>query len=162
MTEDDRVELLDGKIIEMSPAGKRHAAMVKRLNAMFSKLLEGKAVISVQDPIIASRYSMPQPDLAILKYRADFYEEALPRSTDVLLVIEVADSTLLKDQKIKLPLYATAGIPEYWIINLEANEVEVYREPAKGEYRFREVSGSGGRIVVKALEISIPTGELFV
>jgi Uma2 family endonuclease len=162
LTEDDRVELLEGKIIEMSPAGKRHAAMVKRLTAFFYRILGEKVTIGVQDPVIAGRYSMPEPDLAILKYRSDFYEHSHPKSSDILLVIEVADSSLDKDRRVKSPLYAAAGIPEYWIIDLERDQVEVCREPAGKEYLSTQVLKPGDTIQLPAWGVEVRLNELFV
>lgn len=161
LTEDERVELLDGKIIEMSPAGNRHAAMVKRLNALFNQLLGGNAIISIQDPLVVDPHSMPEPDVAILKFRADYYETGLPTSSDALLVIEVADSSLEKDQKVKSSIYSAAGIPEYWIINLEQNEVEVYREPFGREYLRKEVLHSGSRLSLSPWNLEVEVATFF-
>ena len=162
LTEDDRVELLEGKIIEMSPIGKRHAAMVKRLTALFYKLLGNEATISVQDPVIMGEFSMPEPDVAILKYKPDYYEEELPTSSDVLLLIEVADSSYEKDQKVKNAIYAGAGIPEYWIINLERDEVEVYREPSGGQYLQRQVLILGDSVLLSSWDLEVEVAEFFV
>ena len=162
LTEDDRVELLEGKIIEMSPAGKRHAAMVKRLTALFYKILGEKVTIGIQDPVIAGRFSMPEPDVVLLKYRPDFYENALPQAPDVLLVIEIADSSLDKDRRVKSPLYASAGIPEYWIIDLERDEVEVCREPEGKEYRSRQVLRGGDVIRLDEWGVEVRWEDFFV
>lgn len=162
LTEDDRVELLEGKIIEMSPAGNRHAAMVKRLTALFYRLLSGKVTIGVQDPVIASLYSMPEPDVVLLRYRADFYEHAHPQPSDILLIIEIADSSLDKDRRVKSRLYASAGIPEYWIVDLENNEVEVCREPTGKEYLSKQVLKPGDTIHLPAWGVEVRVSELFV
>lgn len=162
LTEDDRVELLEGKIIEMSPAGNRHAAMVKRLTALFYRLLNGKVTIGVQDTVIASRYSMPEPDVVILKYRADFYEHAHPQASDILLVIEIADSSLDKNRRVKSRLYASAGIPEYWIVDLERDQVEVCREPSEKGYLSIQTLRSDDSIHLREWDVEVRLTELFV
>lgn len=134
LTEDDRVELLEGEIVEMSPIGSRHAGCVKRLNQIFADSLQGQAVVSVQDPIRLGPRSEPQPDLALLKPRADFYANAHPVPQDVLLIIEVAETSAEPDRKIKLPLYAKSGITEVWIFELRAKRVEAYRKPSGRKY----------------------------
>jgi len=130
LTEADRVELLDGEIVAMSPIGSRHAACVKRLNGILTKSLPSQVVVSVQDPIHLGPRSEPQPDLALLKPRTDFYANAHPGPKDVLLIVEVAETSAESDRKLKLPLYAKAGIPEVWIWELSSKRVEVYPQPA--------------------------------
>lgn len=111
-SEDARVELIEGEIVEISPIGSRHAACVKRLSMYLSRALGDKFIISTQDPIQLDDFTQPQPDVALLQRRQDFYESAHPKPQDVLLLIEVADTTVDYDRLIKLPLYARAGIPE--------------------------------------------------
>lgn len=133
LSEDDRLELIEGEIIEMSPIGSRHAACVDR----FTELIVGlrlNVIVRVQSSIQLDDYSQPQPDLALLRRRDDFYSDSLPRPGDVLLVIEVADTTLNYDCFVKLPLYARAGIPEAWLANLPADRIEMYAEPLNGAY----------------------------
>jgi len=132
LTENDKIELINGEFITMSPIGSKHASCVKRLNTLLSNQLQDDAIISVQDPIQADEYSEPEPDLAVLKPRADFYADGHPQPSDVLIVIEVSDSTLGFDKEVKLPLYAKAGIPEAWVINLPENTVEIYTTPQTG------------------------------
>ncbi len=112
------IELINGEIVEMSPVGSKHAKVVKQLNRLLNKLLGEKYIISVQDPIVASDFSAPEPDVAVLKYRVDFYGQEHPHGEDVLLVIEVADSSVDYDRTVKLPIYAQSGIREYWLVNL--------------------------------------------
>src|SRR5436190_15615228 len=114
LSEDDRVELIEGEIIEMSPIGSRHAACVDRFNELIARL-RLNIIVRVQSSIQLDDYSQPQPDLALLRRRDDFYSSSLPRPADVLLVIEVADTTLEYDRFVKLPLSAHAGIPEAWL-----------------------------------------------
>jgi Uma2 family endonuclease len=134
LSEDDRVELLAGEIVEMSPIGSRHAACVKRLTKILDSQIGDAAILGVQDPIHLGPRSEPQPDLALLKPRADFYAQAHPGPQDVLLIIEVAETSGESDRKLKLPLYAKASIPEVWIWELASKRVEVYRRPAGRKY----------------------------
>lgn len=140
LSEDDRVELIEGEVIKMSPIGKFHAACVKRLNELFVFLVGRTATISVQDPIRLNDFSEPQPDIALLKRRDDFYSSGHPTPEDVLLVVEVADSSVQYDRTIKMPLYARSGIPEVWLVDVARDLVEVYARPVNGRYQdFREV-----------------------
>ncbi|MDY6785457.1 MAG: Uma2 family endonuclease [Cyanobacteriota bacterium] len=143
LTEDDRVELLAGEIVQMSPIGTRHAACVNRLTHMFTLALGRRAIISVQNPIQLSSLSEPEPDVAIVKARPDFYANAHPKPEDVLLLIEVADTSVGIDRTVKLPLYAEAGIVEVWLIDLVAEQVGVYRQPTPQGYEAVEQVGAG-------------------
>jgi Uma2 family endonuclease len=118
LTEDDRVELLEGEIVEMTPIGPRHAACVNRLSQLFSDRLQGRALVSVQNPIHLSELSEPQPDLALLRPRPDFYAEAHPRPSDSLVVLEIAETSAEVDREKKVPLYGQAGISETWLVDL--------------------------------------------
>ena len=126
LTEEDRVELIAGQIVAMSPIGSRHAACVDRLNGLLHRQQESPFIVRVQSPIALDAYSEPEPDLVLLRPRADFYADAHPTASDVLLAIEVADTSIDYDREVKLPLYAQAGIPEVWLIDLQKNRVEVY------------------------------------
>jgi len=138
-----RVELIRGEIIEMSPINSLHAGTVKLLNRLLSPLLGEDYIVSVQDPVELDRYSEPEPDLAILKYRKDLYTQSHPKPSDVLLIIEVADSSLEKDREIKLPLYAAAGIEEAWTINLQDQQIEVNTEPTAKGYSNKHIYRKG-------------------
>ena len=144
--EDDRVELLAGEVVQMTPIGARHAGCVKRLNALLSALVRGIAVVSVQDPLDLDDRSEPQPDLALLRSRSDFYADFHPRPLDVLLVIEVADTSGEYDRAVKVPLYARAGIPEVWVIDLAARAVDVYRQPSPDGYQDHRRRGGDDRL----------------
>ncbi len=136
LPEDERVELIEGEILEMSPIGSRHAGIVNRLNDLFTLRLRGRAIVAVQNPIsLGSKYSEPQPDLTLLRPRADYYADALPEPPDILLVVEVMDTSVKYDRRLKLPLYARAGISEVWLLDLNGERVEVCRRPALGGYR---------------------------
>jgi Uma2 family endonuclease len=146
LTEDDRVELIEGEIVEMSPIGMRHAACVKRLNSLLAARASSAAIISIQDPIVLDDLSEPQPDVALLKPRTDFYEQGHPRASEALLVIEVADTTVQSDRLVKMPLYARAGIVEVWLVNLNDERIEVYTQPAGGAYESVKYAGRGESI----------------
>ena len=127
-SEDERVELIDGRILKMSPIGSRHAAYVSILNRKL-RAVEEAAIVRIQDPIILDDETEPQPDIAVVKFKANAYVDYHPYPEDVLLIIEVAETSLDEDKEIKLPRYAASGVPEVWIVNLIENIVEVYREP---------------------------------
>jgi Uma2 family endonuclease len=129
-----RVELLDGLVVEKGMIGPRHAGCVNRLNQMIFRLTAGRVTLGVQSPVVLDDRSEPEPDVTVLAYRADGYAERHPLPEDVLLLIEAADSSVAKDRGIKLPLYARAGIREYWLVDLEAGAIEVYREPGPHGY----------------------------
>jgi Uma2 family endonuclease len=133
--EDDRVELLDGQLVEMSPANPPHASCVKRLGRLFASLsASDRSTLSIQDPIVLSEHQAPQPDVALLRYRADGYRTRNPGPADTLLVIEVGDSSAQSDRERKIPLYAGAGVLEAWLANLPGDALEVYRTPRDGRY----------------------------
>lgn len=134
LREDDRIELIEGEIIDMPPIGAGHSSATNRLNAIFNRSLGDQAIVSVQNPIRLNPHNEPQPDLALLRYRDDFYRHAHPGPTDVLLVVEVADTSLRYDLDVKLPLYARHDIPEVWILDLEHRRLEVHRRPEGGTY----------------------------
>jgi Uma2 family endonuclease len=118
LSEDDRVELLEGEIVAMSPIGSRHAGLVNRLNRLFSQRAGDQVVVSVQNPVRLGGYSEPQPDLALLRPRADFYTSSHPGPEDVLLAVEVAETSAAVDREVKVPLYARFGVPEVWLVDL--------------------------------------------
>lgn len=135
---DARLELIEGEIVEISPIGSRHAACVKFLSRFLNAVVGDKALISTQDPIQLDDYSESQPDVALLRLRDDFYRHAHPKPTDVLLIIEVADTTVDYDRIVKVPLYAKAGIEEVWLVNLPGEQIEIYAELAGGAYQINK------------------------
>ena len=141
--EDDRVELIEGDLVMSSPISSRHAACVKRLNALFSTALQGRAIVGVQDPLRLGEHSEPEPDLMLLRPREDFYRDAHPGPEDVYLVIEVSETSLAYDREVKLPLYARFGVPEVWLVNLVEDRLEVYRTPHGGSYTHKAVYTQG-------------------
>lgn len=140
--EDDRVELIEGEIIEMSAIGSRHAGTVARIQYQFSSRVGNRAVVWTRNPLLLTRHqSEPRPDIIILAPRADFYTSRLPEPRDVWLVIEVADSSLFYDRGTKFPLYARAGVAESWLVNLDAGRLEIHRDRRRGRYRVVRVLG---------------------
>lgn len=160
LAEDDRVELLDGEIVEMSPPGSAHAACVSRLNALFHDLFKGRAIVRVQDPIRLDSYSAPQPDLAVLKARDDFYSNAHPGPSDVIMLVEVADSSLKLDREIKLALYARAGIREAWLVDLIGQRVEVFTAPQPIGYQSHAVAVRGDCLSSAAVGADVLVGDI--
>jgi len=130
-----KTELIEGEVVDMVPIGCKHADWVNHLSRFFSKLVPDDVVIGNQNPIHLSDISEPQPDLALLAPREKPYSEAHPNPDDVLLLIEVADSSLLYDCDYKAALYAQHGISEYWVIDIEGNELIVFRDPSENGYR---------------------------
>ncbi len=135
LSEEDRVELIEGEIVEMTPIGSKHAACVNRLTRLFSDRVGGRAIVSVQNPLRLGQRSEPQPDLALLRPRADFYAQAHPGPEDVLLVVEVAETSGTVDREMKLPLYARGGVPEVWLVDLGGEGIEIYRSPGPQGYQ---------------------------
>lgn len=157
---DSRTELIEGEVVEMAPIGSRHASVVKRLNRFFSTGVGGRAVVGVQDPVQLWPYSEPQPDLALLVPRHDDYAIGHPGAGDVLLVVEVADSSGPFDRRHKLPLYARHGVPEVWLVDIPGRAVEMYRAPGAEGYGTVVSVGEGGTVAPLAfpdlvLEVSL-------
>lgn len=134
LSEDDRLELLEGEIVKMAALGPQHAACVDRLTQRLPLLVQGRAIVRVQNPIRIAEHSQPQPDVTLLQPRDDFYAGGHPEPEDVLLLIEVSESSLAYDRDVKLPLYAAAGIVEVWLVALQLQVVEVYRAPSENGY----------------------------
>ena len=152
LNEDDRLELIEGELVTMSPIGPEHMGVVNQIAQILIRQLEQRAIVSIQGPIALDEFSEPQPDLALLVQRDDFYKHSLPRPADVALVIEVADSSLAYDRTIKMPLYARAGVPEAWIVNLIDRWIEVYRGPSTAGYTTLLKILSGKSIAPQAFE----------
>lgn len=133
--EDDRVELVEGEIVEMTPIGARHAETVNTLNDLMANLRgrSGGYTISVQNPIVLGVHDEPQPDLALLRLDRD--RTRLPRPEDVLLLMEVSDTTLRYDRETKFPLYARGGVPEAWLVDLQNSVIELHTEPSTDGYK---------------------------
>lgn len=161
LTEDDRVELIEGELVAMAPIGSEHVAATNALTRLLVLAVGDHAVVSVQNPVRLTRRSEPQPDFALLKPR-DTYKTNLPRPEDIILAVEVANTSLDYDRKVKLALYARSGIPEVWIVNLQEQEVEVYRIPVDDRYTSVTQSGRSESLTIKGIPgVSIPVGNIF-
>lgn len=145
-----RVELIEGEIVEMAPIGDAHAAISNRLNRLLVLAVGERGIVAVGNPVCLSLHSEPQPDFSVLRPRVGYLTRG-PRPEDVMLVVEVSDTTLRRDRQVKLALYASAAIPEFWIVNLEVREIEIYRSPAGDRYASVERKGVGGVATIEAL-----------
>jgi len=146
LNEDDRVELIRGDIVQMSPIGIQHAACVARLSEILLGRLRGRATLWPQNPLMILPDSEPQPDIILLRHRADFYAAGLPGPDDVALLVEIADTSLRYDRRVKGLLYAEAGIREYWIVDLAGDAVEVFREPGPHLFQRTDRVARGGTL----------------
>jgi Uma2 family endonuclease len=161
LTEDDRVELIEGELVAMAPIGSEHIAASNSLNRLLVLAVGDHGIVSVGNPVRLNRHSEPQPDFSVLKPRDD-YRKMLPRPEDTLLAVEVANTSLDYDRKVKLALYARSGIPEVWIVNLAANEVEVYRSPVADNYTVVARAGLSATLTIAAIpDVSIPVARIF-
>jgi Uma2 family endonuclease len=134
---DARCELIEGEIIDMSPIGPPDASATNRLNALLTNAVRGSAIVSAQNPVVLDDLSAPQPDLALLRYRTDYYAQVHPGPGDVLLVVEVADTSLAHDRDTKLPLYARFNVPEVWIVDIAGRHLDVHRHPDGARYTLQ-------------------------
>jgi Uma2 family endonuclease len=158
LSERDRVELIDGEIIVMAPIGSRHAACVNKANQTLVRAVGDHAIVQPQGPVRLDQYYEPEPDLVLLRPRADFYSSRHGGPEDVLLIIEIADSSLEYDRDVKAPIYAAARIPEYWLADLHANVVWRYLAPQRGRYQSLEPYRGGQSItplLVPSCEIAV-------
>ena len=160
--EDSRVELIRGQILDMAPIGAPHLGMVNLLTHLLHGVLAGRGILSVQNPVRLDDGSEPEPDVVVLRPRADYYQTATPCPPDVLLLIEVADTSLDDDRAIKMPLYAENGIAECWIVNLLDRVVEVHRQPRNGHYAEVRRVRPGDVIDIALLPgVALSVGDLF-
>ena len=157
----DRVELIDGEIITMSPINSLHANIVDILSEQLILKLHSKAIIRTQNPITLDDYSEPEPDIAVVKKQAGRYRLQHPQAPEVLLLIEVSDSTLDKDKSIKIPLYANAGIMEYWIVNIPEQQIEIYRQPDGTIYQNKTMFSFQETAICTTLDFEIKVSSLF-
>ena len=161
--EDDRVELLEGQLVDMASIGPRHALAVDALTELLIMAAVGQAVVRVQNPIVLDDMSEPQPDFSLLRKPWHGYPDEHPRPPDVYLVIEVADSSLDFDLGAKLELYASSGIREFWVVDLTSNRVLVHRDPNDGGYGSVASLDMSGTLQVEALpSVTIPVASIFV
>lgn len=146
LTRDDRVELIDGEIVDMSPIGRRHAASLSRLTRLFVLNLAEAAIVRVQDPVRLGEHDEPEPDLALVHPRADFFVSGHPTAQDAFLLVEVSDTSVEYDRQVKASLYARNGIPEYWQVDVNRDHLVVYRDPTADGYATTGVLRRGETI----------------
>lgn len=157
-----RLELIEGEIVEMAPIGSPHAGRVNTLTRLFVQRAGDRAIVSVQGPVVASDRSIPQPDLALLKPRADDYCDSNPTAADTLLVVEVSDTTLAFDLGTEVPLYARCAIPEVWVVDVNERAIRVHRDPSANGYRTAFTATAGRRVTSSVLpEVWGAVEELF-
>ncbi len=163
LPEESGWEIIDGFLIDKMTIGSKHASTVKRLNRILTNLFGNEMIISVQDPIHLDEYNEPEPDVALLKSREDFYAESHPTPQDVLLLIEVSDSTVEYDREIKKRLYAEHEIAEFWLVNLKNDTIEVYSQPKNGSYYSARIMEAGETIKSAAIEnLTLSINEILV
>ena len=161
LSERDRVELIEGEVIEMNPIGTRHFSCVVRLTSLLTERLGTRFYVSIQGPVRIDDFSQPEPDVAVLTPRGDFYADSLPGPEDVLLLIEVADSSLDYDREVKKPLYAKAGVAEFWLVDLAARTIDCYWQPSGDEFQRHERRTADDRFEsVSIPELSVAVSEI--
>lgn len=157
----DRVELINGEIVKMSPIKSQHASIVDILSEILIVALHKKAIIRGQNPIRLGKYSEPEPDVVVAKYQAHKYRSQHPVSEDVLLLIEVADSSIAYDKGLKKTLYAEANIPEYWIVNIPDQQLEIYRHPDNMDYREKLIYKLEETAIASTIKFQLAVKDLF-
>lgn len=155
------LELINGEIIKMSPIGSRHASIVEKLKDLLTIELFKSALVRIQNPVVLSDYSEPEPDLAIVKYRKDYYRHAHPEPADIFILIEVAESSVEYDEQIKLPLYAQSGIAECWLVNVEKKQIRVCTEPLENRYGVQKNFKIPDKVSVSGFDFKLSLEEIF-
>ena len=159
---DARVELINGEILEMNPVGRRHRACVSRLHHALAAILPESVIVRVRGSVVLGGRNEPEPDLTLLRYRADFYADADETPEDILLIIEVADTSEGYDRRTKAPLYARYGIPELWIADVNRDRLTVYRDPTPDGYASTQVLSPGESVSPLAFpSLSVPIKAIF-
>ena len=159
---DERVELIEGEVVEMAPIGSRHSGMVGRLTRLLVRAAGNRALVFVQNPVRLSRTSEPQPDFAVLRPRADDYQSAIPEPEDVFLLVEIAESSLKYDRELKAPLYAAHAIPELWVVDVDEKVLWIHREPRPDGYaRVGKTVQPAAVRLAAAPEIEVDLSGLF-
>lgn len=154
----DRIELIDGEMIDMAPIGLKHAALTARLNKWFVLAVGDTAIVSPGGPVNLGDFSEPQPDLMLLRPRADYYAAKIPEAADVMLLVEISDSTLAYDQGTKRALYARHGVAEYWVVDVAGKRIQVNRQPGANAYALLQECTGADRVAPQ----SLPTMQLIV
>ena len=161
LDEDDRVELIDGEVIQMTNPGRRHVECSLRATSVLTERLGRRAIVSVQNPLVLDDYNEPKPDVVVLAPREDFYASADVSFENALLVIEISDSTLAKDRKRKLPIYARCGVKEFWIEDLKHNVLLVFRDSSGNDYQTRLTLQRGETVTPLAFpDVNLQVKEL--
>lgn len=161
LRENDRVELIEGEIIEMSPIGSRHAARVKRAAKVLGRYVGEAAIVSIQDPVRLDNHSEPLPDIALLKPRSDLYETEHPGPADILLILEISDTSSAFDRQVKAPMYARTGITELWLELISEECIEIYTDPVDGIYRQVRLARRDESLIPQSFpQVTIPVAEL--
>jgi len=159
---DARVELVEGEIIDMAPIGSRHAGTAEHIAAVFRQAVDARAMVRTQQPVALDEHSEPEPDVTIVRARGDYYKSAHPGPSDVLLIVEVAETSLAYDREIKAPLYARHGIVETWVVDLESRRIVRYSRPRSGVYTQKDVLRVHRPVAVGAIEgVEIDLSGLF-
>lgn len=151
LTKAEKVELIEGEIVEMSPIGEAHACCVRALNRLFHLNAADSFLVDVQSPLRMGAWSLPQPDVAVLRNTPERYRERHPGPEDTFLVIEVCDSSLDPDLRVKVPLYARCGVAEVWLIDLPGERIHRFRSPREGRWDHSDVVSRGGEVAPAAL-----------
>ncbi len=158
--DDERLELIEGEIVEMAPIGDPHGLCVSQVNKRLVMGVGDRALVWVHGPVRLGTSSVPEPDLAVVRPRS--YKGGGPVAEDVLLIVEIADTSLRYDQTTKLRLYARAGIPEYWIVSVEGEWIDVYRSPEGDGYRERRRAASGEIVAPTAFpDVDVAVTDVF-
>lgn len=148
---DERVELISGEIVDMPPMGSRHAAVLEQLDTILTRAVGDRAIVRPQLPVRLADDSEPEPDIAVVRGRADRYRSMHPEAADVLLLIEISDATLGYELEVKVPLYARCAIPEVWVVDLAGSKVHVFRTPASGVYARLSAADEHAAVQIEAL-----------
>jgi Uma2 family endonuclease len=151
LSEDDRVELIDGEVVAMSPIGSRHNACVDSINRAMVMGVGDAAIVRIQGSVRLNLYTEPEPDLVLLRPQEDFYASRLPGAADILLIVEIAEASIDYERDVKSRIYAGSGVPEYWVADLNANLVSCYSAPHEGAYRSRQQYHRGQTITPQLL-----------
>lgn len=158
----ERVELIEGEVVDMSPIGSNHAGTVLYISKALNATLNDKAYVSVQSPIILNDRNEPEPDIVLLKPRDDFYRNAHPKPEDIFLIIEVADTSLRYDREIKIPLYARHNIPQVWLVDLENKQLVMYSSPRNDQYEANKTITAYSHIDIQQIpNVTINLSKLF-
>lgn len=155
-----RLELIEGEIVEMASISSAHASVVNTLDALLREVAP-KAIVRVQSPLVLGERSAPQPDVMLLRPRADRYYSAHPVAADALLAVEVADTTLKYDLEVKRALYARAGVAELWVVDIDRRELHAFREPELGYSIHRVLTARDNAAVVALDDVGFAVSALF-